>query len=194
MDVVCGQHGGVVDEGVVQIALAFLAAHRAAVAVGRQGVGELVFVHVEVQGNPRPGQSQEGGNVEHVGGQDEVRPGIFGQVLAGQGHRAAVHAPFPEAGGQREQLHLVLAVLLVASGPGPVAAAVVGGDEEDFGTHAGWSPGVMPGRHLCSGRPGVLPIRHPGRCGSCTRCLRAVRGAFPRCRARWWRLAGECSC
>jgi hypothetical protein len=43
-----------------------------------------------------------------------------------------VHAPFPEAGREGQKGGGVTAVFLVAFGPGLVAAAVVGGEEEDL--------------------------------------------------------------
>lgn len=46
-DSVGRKHGGVIYKNVVVVALPFLATHGAYGGVGRQGVGELVFVHVE---------------------------------------------------------------------------------------------------------------------------------------------------
>jgi hypothetical protein len=77
------------------------------------------------------GESEESGEVGHVGGEEEVGVMVGLEELTGQGDGAAVHAPFPEAAGEGEELEVVGGVLLVAFGPGLVAATVVGGEEGD---------------------------------------------------------------
>ena len=61
------QHGGIINEGVMVIAFPHLAAHGAGRFVGRQGVGQLVFVHIDHDRNVgaigAAGESEKGGGV-----------------------------------------------------------------------------------------------------------------------------------
>ena len=143
-NVIGSEHRGVVDERVVMVALAFLAAHRPAVGIRRQRVGELVFVHVQnrrhVAGD-RSSQCQERGQIQHVGGQDQVRTLGGSQEAPCQRRGAAVHAPLPETIGQRQQLDFVVAVSLQAVRPGGVAAAVVWRHQKHTHGHLPAAPG-----------------------------------------------------
>ena len=117
-DPVGHQSAGIVDEAVVQVAF-LTTAH---------GIGELVLMEVDGSRNvvsQVAGQGQKGGQVQHVGGQDELRLKVRLSEPPGQGDRSAVHAPLPKPPRQAQQLHLVAAASTIAIGPGLVRASIV---------------------------------------------------------------------
>jgi hypothetical protein len=124
-DLIGHQGAGIVDKSVVQVAL-LTPAH---------GVGELVLMEVDGRGNvmgQAAGQGQEGRQVQHVGGQDEIGLEAHPSEPPGQGDRSAVHAPLPKPPRQAQQLHLVAAASTIAIGPGLVGASVVRFDKKNL--------------------------------------------------------------
>ncbi len=124
-DLVGHQGAGIVDKAVVQVAL-LTTAH---------GVGKLVLMEVDGSRNvvsQVAGQGQEGGQVQHVGGQDEIGLKVHLSEPPGQGDRSAVHAPLPKPSRQAQQFHLVAAASAIAIGPGLVGASVVRFDKENL--------------------------------------------------------------
>lgn len=129
---VSGQGARVIDEAVLVVALQFHV-----LVGGRPGVVDLVFMKIKGGRDVsafRTGEGQEGRQVEHVGGQEEIGAVFYFQKLLRQNHRPAVHAPLPVPAFQREDLHIVAAVFLEAFGPLAVAAGEKWFEQDDFHT------------------------------------------------------------
>jgi len=124
-DPVGHQGAGIVDKAVVKIAF-LTTAH---------GVGKLVLMEVDGSRNvvgQVAGQGQEGGQVQHVGGQGKIGLEVHLSEPPGQGDRPAVHAPLPKPSRQAQQRHLVVAASTIAIGPGLVGASVVRLNKENL--------------------------------------------------------------
>ena len=67
-------------------------------------------------------ERQEGRQVEHIGGQDEVGVPFFLRILLRQVDGSAEHAPLPMPSRQSGQPHPQVAEALVALRPGLVAS------------------------------------------------------------------------
>ena len=127
------QHGGVIDESVVEITFPVLTSHRSAFRIFRQRIGQLVLVHVKDDrsvGGSTPREGQKSAHIQHVGRHDHIGLEIRSRKLPSQGHRSTMHSPLPVAGRQRQKGNVVGAVFLVTLGPRLVAASMVGRDEQ----------------------------------------------------------------
>jgi len=99
------------------------------------GVGELVLVEVDGLGHagePLWREADEGGEVEEVGGEEDVE-GLV--ELAGDVEGGAAHPPLPFPRGQADDGPVVAAGGGQAVEEGAVGAAVVGLDGKDAQAH-----------------------------------------------------------
>ena len=112
-DLVCADHGRPVHVGVGQVVT----------GGGREGIGELVLVHVENglgASQHVAGVTQERWKIQHVGCQNNVgRPDSRSELdsLLGKSQCSSEHAPLPESTGKCKQLDIVVAVALIPLGP-----------------------------------------------------------------------------
>jgi hypothetical protein len=121
------QGAGHIGQGELIVALAF-DLHR---------IGQLVFVEIDEAGqipDPRRGQAEELGQVEHSGAEQQVPPPPLREQwldLAGERHGRVPHAPLPFVGGQRQDGPLVPTGLRPAVEKGLMTAAVIGFEREN---------------------------------------------------------------